>query len=117
MYKMNEILGAEVNRGIIIDVHSAPRIGAIAGMWDLLPGWSLDLTAGDPDDGEPWDSNKQEKRRDKAESIIKGKKALLVIGSPMCSAMGQLKNKSEHKLGSKDNHKIYEMGRNILSFA
>jgi hypothetical protein len=58
--KMNEILGEEENRGIIIDSHSAPRIGAIAGMWDLLPGWSLDLTVNDPDDGEPWDFNMQE---------------------------------------------------------
>jgi hypothetical protein len=107
--KMNEILGDEENRGIIIDSHSAPRIGAVAGVWDLLPGWSLDLTVNDPDDGEPWDFNMQEKR-DKAESIIKGKKALLVIGSPLYSAIGQVKNKSEHQLGNKDNSNIHEMG-------
>ncbi len=102
-------LGEEENEGIIIDSYSAPRISAIAGIWELLPGWSLDLTTNDPDDGEPWNFNLQEKR-DKAESIIKGKKALIVIGSPMCSAMGQVKNKSEHQLGNKDNSNIHEMG-------
>ena len=113
--KMNEILGEEENEGIVIDSYSAPRISAIAGMWKLLPGWSLDLTANDPDDGEPWNFNLQEKR-DKAESIIKGKKALLVIGSPMCSATGQVKNKSKHHLGNKDNTNIHDVGEKHLEF-
>ena len=64
-------------------------------MWDLLPGWSLDLTVSDPDDGEPWDFNKQEKR-DKAESIINGKKALLFIGSPMqCYRTGEEQKRTQ----------------------
>ncbi len=45
----------------------------------LLPGWSLDLTTVDPDDGRPWDFSIQEKR-DKAEQMIKDRKGILVIG-------------------------------------
>ena len=58
-------------------------------MWGLLPGWSIDFTIDDPDDGKPWDFNCQEKR-DKAERMVKDKKGLLIIGSPLCSASSHL---------------------------
>ena len=57
-------------------------------MLGLIPGLSLDLTENDVD-GQPWDFNIKEKR-DKAKRLISEKKALLVIGSPMCSAFSQI---------------------------
>ena len=56
----------------------------------LIPGMSLDLTENDTD-GQPWDFNKEEKR-EKAMRLVKSKKALLLIGSPMCAAFSQLQN-------------------------
>ena len=53
--KMNEALRRENVDAAIIEIYSPPRVNAIANMWDLLPGWSLDLTVNDPDDGKPWD--------------------------------------------------------------
>ena len=51
--------------------------------------WDVDLTVVDPDDGQPWDFNVKAKR-DKAERIIADGRAMLLIGSPMCSAFSQL---------------------------
>ena len=50
---------------------------------------ALDLTVEDPDDGMEWDFSNSNKR-DKAERMIEGGKAMLIIGSPMCSALKQL---------------------------
>ena len=86
---MEEILGREGTHGTTMQIYSPPRVNAIAAMWGLLPGWSIDFTIDDPDDGKPWDFNCQQKR-DKAERMVKDKKGLLIIGSPLCSASGQL---------------------------
>ena len=45
--------------GAIMEVYSPPRVDAIARMWNLLLGWSLDLNTLGPDDGLPWDFTKQ----------------------------------------------------------
>ena len=60
--KMEEILGREGTHGTTMQIYSPPRVNAIAAMWGLLPGWSIDFTIDDPDDGKPWDFNCQEKR-------------------------------------------------------
>ena len=75
-------------------------------MGPFFPGWCLDLTADDPDDGKPWDFNQQDKR-DKAEEIVKGKRALLVISSPMCSSINQLQN-LHTRLGKRGNERLYK---------
>ena len=64
----------------------------------LLPGWSLDLTTVDPDDGMPWDFSRQDKR-DKAEQMVSDKKGLLLIDSPMCSAFSQLQTLNRARIG------------------
>lgn len=54
----------------------------------LTPGMSSDLTENDVD-GLPGDSNDPEKRA-RAEQLVRSKKALLLIGRPMCSALSQI---------------------------
>ena len=75
------------------------RIDAMARIWNILPGWSLDLTDVDPDDGRPWDLAKQDKR-DKAERMVRDKAALLLIGSPLCSAASSLADMSKNRPGN-----------------
>ena len=77
-------------------------------MWGLLLGWSLDLTTVDPKDGKPWDFSIQSKR-DRVEQMIRDKQALLLIGSPMCSAFSQLQLLNRHKMGEEEyNNKARE---------
>ena len=84
-------------------------------MWGLLPGWSLDLTINDPDDGMPWDFNIQEKR-DKAEKMVKDKRGLLLIGSPMCSAFNQIQSLGRGRIGETRFGELMEQGLNHLRF-
>ena len=56
--KMNDAIGKEGIEGIIMEVYSRPRVDAVARMWGLLPGWSLDLTTLDPEHNMPWDFTK-----------------------------------------------------------
>ena len=96
--KMEEVLGKEGTHGAVMEIYSPPRVNAVAAMWGLPPGWSIDFTIDDPDDGMPWDFDVQEKR-DKAERMVKDKKGLLIIGSPLCSANNQLRMLSKGKIG------------------
>ena len=78
-----------------------------------MPGWVLDLTAPDPIDGEEWDFNKQH-IRDKAERMIRDKRALLLIGSESASAHGNRDDKWNNKVKTQENHmqfcaKLYNM--------
>ena len=49
------------------------------------PGFALDITCTDPDDGMPWDFDKAEKR-EKARRLLRMQKPLFLVGSPMCTA-------------------------------
>ena len=49
----------------VSEVYSPPRVTAIANRFNLTPGFALDLTKNDPDDGLPWHFSRSEKR-DKA---------------------------------------------------
>lgn len=69
----------------ITEVYSPPRVTSIAGKRRLIPGFAMDLTSNNPLDGRPWDFNCQGKR-DWAKQLIKEKRALLLLGSPMCAA-------------------------------
>ena len=68
--KLNDAILKQGCEAAVMEVYSRPRIDAMARMWDLLPGWSLDLSTTDPDDGRPWDFTKQDKR-DKAERLVR----------------------------------------------
>ena len=80
----------------------------------LMPGMSLDLTENDVD-GKPWDFNIEEKR-DRAERLVKQKKALLLIGSPMCSAFSQIQGINFAKMTTQEVHKVIEYGTRHLEF-
>ena len=91
-------LGAEVGphrrerrtaaRRMVSEVYSPPRVTrAISAMpsCGLVPGFALDLTCSDPDDGEPWDFDRSDKRS-KARQLLRDQKPLVLVGSPMCTA-------------------------------
>ena len=42
--RMNEALRGEGIDSAIMEIYSPPGVNAIAHMWGILPGWSLDLT-------------------------------------------------------------------------
>ena len=78
-------------RNIVSEVYSPPRItkqlANSRNRW-LVPGFSLDLTVRDPDNGKPWDFTSQAKR-EKARTMVREQKPILLIGSPMCTAFSQ----------------------------
>ena len=47
----------------VVEVYSPPRITKMAKQMGLSTAWALDLTENDPDDGQPLDLSKVEKRR------------------------------------------------------
>ena len=51
---------------------------------NLAPGFAFDLTVADPDDGQPWDFSRRDKR-EKARRMLREQKPILLIGSPMCT--------------------------------
>lgn len=73
----------------VMELYSPPRVTRILDRMGLIPGMALDLTTVDPEDGEPWDFNVPEKAV-KAEAMVRSKRALLIIGSPMCTAFSSL---------------------------
>ncbi len=75
-------------RRLVSEVYSPPRVTKLLSkMKDhpLAPGFALDITCQDPDDGKPWDFDDPEKRA-KALQLIRDTKPLFLIGSPMCTA-------------------------------
>ena len=83
--RMHEALEREGVSDPIIEVFSPTRVNGMAARLGIASGLSLDLTTNDPDDGMPWDFNSKSKR-EKAIDIVLSKRALLVIGSPMCKS-------------------------------
>ena len=80
----------------------------------IIPGLSLDLTTND-EDGKPWDFNCEEKRR-KAISMIRNNKAMLIIGSPMCTAFSRLQNLNFRRMTPERVKEIIEYGMKHLEF-
>ena len=75
-------------RKLVTEIFSPPRITKRLcdfPSMKLAPGFALDLTTTDPDDGEPWDFGRACKRQ-KARRLISEQKPLFVIGSPDCTA-------------------------------
>ena len=113
--RMNKALEKENIDCAIVEIYSPPRVNAIAELWGLLPGWSLDLTTIDPDDGMPWDFSIQDKR-DKAEQMVRDKTGLLLIGSPMCSAVSQLQALNRGRMGEQKYQDMVQKGTEHLEF-
>lgn len=98
----------------IHEIYSPKRVNAIAELMELIPGMSFDLTTNDVD-GKPWDFNIEEKRT-KAEGLVREKKALLVIGSPMCSAFSQIQNLNFSKMSPNEVKRVIDYGTTHLAF-
>ena len=72
---------------LVSEIYSPPRITheVKRGRYrKLAPGFALDLTVVDPEDGRPLDFSKKEKR-DKARTMQREQRPILLIGSPMCT--------------------------------
>ncbi len=75
-------------RRLVSEIYSPPRVTEELRQrprrW-LLPGFALDITVADPDDGEPWDFTRPEKR-EKARRLRRAQRPYMLIGSPECKA-------------------------------
>lgn len=75
-------------RKIVSEIYSPPRVTKEIqrGRWrHLAPGFALDLTVSDPEDGKPWDFGLSTKR-ERARRLFREQKPYLLIGSPACKA-------------------------------
>ena len=73
---------------IVSEIYSPPRVTRMVSSlprMGLAPGFAFDITCADPDDGEPWDFDRPDKR-EKARAMIRRQKPLFLVGSPMCTA-------------------------------
>ena len=67
------------------EVYSPPRMTKFAEAAGLPAGLALDLTTAGPDDGQPWNFERQDKRI-KAMKKLREQKPALLIACPMCQA-------------------------------
>ena len=108
----------ESNRGLrflVSEMYSPPRVNGVASALGIASGLSLDLTEADPEDGMPWDFTRKEKR-DKVLDMVLGKRALLLIGSLMCTAFSKLQNWNFRKMTPEARNEIVNAGREHLKF-
>ena len=80
----------------VAEIYSQPRVAAEAavmkfGKRSIKPGWSLDITMPDPEDGMPWDLSKECKRR-RLRELINTTEPYFLIGSPPCTPFSNLQN-------------------------
>lgn len=97
------------------EFYSPARVNSTAKWMGAIPGMSFYMTTVDPDDGQPWDFNNQEKAF-KAEEIIKTRRTLLLIGSPMCAAFSQLQSLNFRKMNPEELAKLIEYGSRHLEW-
>ena len=84
---------------LVSEIYSPPRITAELRRRPrrrLLPGFALDLTVMDPDDGEPWDFCRPEKR-EKARMLRRRQRPFVLIGSPECRALSTWQRLNESR--------------------
>ena len=70
----------------ISEIDSPPRVQAMAQRMGLNAGWALDLVEVDPDDGQPGDFSKPDKRA-KALKKVRDDKPILLIISPILEGL------------------------------
>ena len=75
----------------IAEVYSPPRVTETAAKMGLKPGWALDLTQVDEEDGQRWDFSVEAKRK-KAKEKIKNDKPFMLIVCPMCGPFSSASN-------------------------
>ena len=97
--------GCASRRNDVSEIYSPPRVIAMAARMGLRPGFALDLTVIDPDDGLPWDFDNPKKRA-KAMAKVREEEPTLLIGSPMCRAFSNLQTMN---FGRMDRAKVQEL--------
>ena len=99
----------------VSEVYSPPRVTSMAKKMRLVPGMTFDLTVDDPDDGQPWDFNDDGKRA-KAKELVRSRKSLLLILSPMCAAFSQLQHINFSKMDRQAVQEMVSHGTKHLEF-
>ena len=99
-----------------MEVYSPVRVNGMASRLGMVPGLSLDLTTNDPDDGQPWDFSRKDKR-DKVMDKILNKEALLVIGSPMCRMFSRLQQMNFSKMDPERKDAMMKEAKDHLAFS
>ncbi len=75
-------------RSAVMEVYSPPRVDALARTLGLMPGMTLDLKSVDPDASTMLRA-----------TMVAKRSAMLVVGSPMCSAFSQLQSLNWRQMG------------------
>ena len=82
---------------LVSEIYSPPRVTAELRKRKsrhLLPGFALDFTVIDEDDGKPWDFSREDKR-DTALRLVRRDRPYLLIGPPMCRAFSTWRGLNE----------------------
>ncbi len=105
-------------RKIVSEIYSPPRVTKLLSALppsSLAPGFALDLTCIDPDDGRQWDFDIEAKRT-KALALVRRTKPLFLVGSPMCTAFCTWQRLNAQKCNSEDMKNKLEQARVHLEF-
>ncbi len=105
-------------RKIVSEVFSPPRITKALSRFpgaQLVPGFALDLTCVDPDDQQPWDFDRREKR-EKARTLVRTQRPLFLVGSPDCTAFSSWQALNNTMRDSSLVHREYVRARLHLDF-
>ena len=108
---MMEMLIANVQ---VAEVHSPPRVAAMAKGMGLKAGWSFDLTTRDTD-GRQWNFNEIEMRT-RAVRLVLRDQQLLLVGSPMCTALSIMNQINYAKMAPEEVQRRLEYGRTHFEF-
>ena len=113
--------GRTAIRRLVSEVYSPPRVTELLRKLKhkhLMPGFALDLTVDDPDDGKPWDFSVREKR-EKARAKLRAQKPYVLIGSPCCRRFStwQALNRSKHGESTEDKRAMIEAKLHIAFVA
>ena len=81
--QLNKAHICAVQRNLVTEVYSPPRVVRFVDKHGLKPGHSTDIKCCD-EQGRPWDLNEHQ-QRNKLIQLVVQTKPILVIGSPMCT--------------------------------
>ena len=99
----------------VSEVYSPPRVTGVVYQLKMIPGMALEVTTVDPEDSRPWDFNDRDKKQ-KALEMVKEKRALLVIGSPMCKAFSRLQRWNFRRMNPQKVERMIKEGLEHLRF-
>ena len=98
----------------VAEVYSPPRVTRMAEQMGLRAGWALDLTTHD-DDGRAWNFDQLEMRNRAVRRLLRDEPTLL-IGSPMCTAFGQMNHINYSRMDPMEVKAHKEYGRRHFEF-